>query len=100
MHMTDAAVGERPPVRASGTTAIDPWLAREFARVLDVGNPLYTDASEARAAGFRDALVPEGQLFLVCRVGDEGAPPRDALDVDGALERVGARLSAHLGGKQ
>ena len=25
------------------------------------------------------ALVPEGQLFLACRVGDEGAPPRDAL---------------------
>jgi hypothetical protein len=77
--MTDAAVGDRPPVRATGTTAIDPWLAGEYARLLDVENPLYTDAREAKAAGFRGALVPEGQLFLACRVGDEGAPPRDAL---------------------
>jgi hypothetical protein len=77
--MTDAAVGARPPVRAMGTTAIDPWLAREYARLLEVENPLYTDSGEARAAGFRDALVPEGQLFLACRVGEEGAPPRDAI---------------------
>src|SRR5436305_7331645 len=69
----------RPPVRAVGTTAIDPWLAREYARVLDLRNPLYGDAGRARAAGFRDVLVPEGQLFLAGRVGDEGAPPRDAL---------------------
>jgi hypothetical protein len=77
--MTDAAVGDRPPVRAMGTTAIDPWLAREYARLLEVENPLYRDADEARAAGFRGSLVPEGQLFLACRVGEEGAPPRDAL---------------------
>jgi hypothetical protein len=77
--MTDAAVGDRPPVRAVGTTAIDPWLAREYARLLELENTLYTDAREAKAAGFRDALVPEGQLFLACRVGEEGAPPRDAI---------------------
>jgi len=77
--MTDAALGERPPVRAQGTTAVDPWLAREYARLFEIHDPRYTDASEARAAGFRGALVPEGQLFLACRVGDEGAPPRDAL---------------------
>ena len=77
--MTDAGIDDRPPVRAIGTTAIDPWPAREYARLLDVENSLYTDAREAKAAGFRDALVPEGQLFLACRVGEEGAPPRDAL---------------------
>lgn len=70
---------ERPSVRAMGTTTIDPWLSKEYARLLGLGHPLYTDPSDAKAAGYRDVLVPEGQLFLACRVGDEGAPPRDAI---------------------
>jgi hypothetical protein len=73
---TETARDDRPPVRAMGTTAIDPWLAREYARVLGIANPLYHDVTAARAAGKRDVLVPETQLFLACRVGDEGAPPR------------------------
>jgi hypothetical protein len=77
--MTRAAVGDRPPVRAVGTAAIDPWLSREYARLLELANPLYTEPRDAKAAGFRDVLVPEGQLFLACRVGEEGAPPRDAV---------------------
>ena len=70
---------DRPPVRATGTTSIDPWLAKEYARLLELRHPLYTDPAEGRAAGYRDVLVPEGQLFLACRVGDDGTPPRDAL---------------------
>jgi len=79
MDAEDATADGRPPVRAVGTTAIDPWLAREYARVLGLQNPLYADSGRARAAGCRDALVPEGQLFLAGRVGDDGSPPRDAL---------------------
>jgi len=70
---------ERSPVRAMGTTTIDPWLAKEYARLLELEHPLYTDPNDAKAAGYRDVLVPEGQLFLACRVGDDGAPPRDAI---------------------
>jgi hypothetical protein len=76
---TEEATDGRPPVRAAGTTAVDPWLAQEYTRVLGIANPLYTTRGDATAAGYRDVLVPETQLFLACRVGDDGSPPRDAL---------------------
>ena len=79
MGAPNAEDDERPPVLASGTTSIDPWLAREYARVLDIENPLYTSVDAARAAGYREVLIPETQLFLACRVGDDGSPPRDAI---------------------
>ena len=75
--MTDATA-ERPPVRYTGTATIDPWLAREYARVMGLTNPLYVNADAARAAGYRDSLVPETQLFLACRAGEEGEAPREA----------------------
>jgi N-terminal half of MaoC dehydratase len=85
---TETARDDRPPVRAMGTTAIDPWLAREYARVLGIANPLYHDVNAARAAGKRDVLVPEAQLFLACRVGDEGVPPRAAVGLPEGFNSV------------
>lgn len=70
---------DRSPVLAAGLNVIDPWLAVEYARVLGIENPLYTDEHAARAAGFRDVLVPETQLFLASRVGEAGEAPRDAV---------------------
>jgi|GEM_PF-6063464 len=69
---------ERGPVRAVGTTEIDDYLSVAYARLLGLGDPLQTDVKEARAAGYRNVLVPEGQLFLATRVGD-GDAPRDAV---------------------
>jgi hypothetical protein len=68
---------ERPPVRFSGTGAIDPYLAQEFARVLGIDDPVHRDRAVARLSGHRDVIVPSGQLFLATRAGD-GEPPREA----------------------
>jgi hypothetical protein len=70
-------VDGRPPVRFSGTGAIDPYLAREFAKVVGFADAVHTDRASARVAGHRDVVVPSGQLFLATRAG-EGEPPREA----------------------
>jgi hypothetical protein len=67
----------RPPVVYTGNGVIDPWLSTTFARLLEIDDPLLRDATEARAAGHRNVLVPDGQIFLPTRAG-EGEPPRSA----------------------
>jgi acyl dehydratase len=79
---------ERPPVLAAGLSVIDPWLSVEYARVLGITNPLYTDDHAARAAGYRSVLVPETQLFLAARVGEAGEAPRDAVGLPDGYNAV------------
>jgi hypothetical protein len=49
-------VDGRPPVRFSGTGAIDPYLAREFAKVVGFADAVHTDRASARVAGHRDVV--------------------------------------------
>jgi hypothetical protein len=69
---------ERPPVRFAGTTSVDPWLSIEYAKQIGLANPLYLVPRDAKAAGYRNVIVPETQLFLACRACDEGQPPRES----------------------
>jgi len=57
---------------------VDPWLSIEYAKQIGLENPLYLVPRDAKAAGYRNVLVPETQLFLACRACEEGSPPRDA----------------------
>lgn len=86
------AVEGRGPVRAVGTTEIDDWLSVAYARLFGLDDPMYTDVKEARAAGHRNVLVPEGQLFLATRVGD-GDAPRDAVGLPEGFGSVVTGLS-------
>lgn len=88
MTASDITTHERPPVLVAGLNVIDPWLATEYARVLGISNPLYTDDHAARAAGFRSVLVPETQLFLATRVGEAGEAPREAVGLPDGYNSV------------
>jgi hypothetical protein len=61
-------------VRAVGTTQIDDYLSVAYARLLGLDDPRQLDAAEARARGYGNVLVPEGQLFLATRVGEADVP--------------------------
>ena len=83
---------DRGEVRAIGTTTIDDHRSLTYAALFELGSPLYTDRQAARAAGYRNVLVPEGQLFLATRVGD-GDAPRDAVGLPEGFGSVVTGLS-------
>jgi hypothetical protein len=83
---------ERGEVRAIGTTSIDDYLSLTYAALFELGSPLYNDHQAATAAGFRNVLVPEGQLFLATRVGD-GDAPREAVGLPEGFGSVVTGLS-------
>ncbi|HEX3947381.1 MAG TPA: MaoC family dehydratase N-terminal domain-containing protein [Acidimicrobiales bacterium] len=83
---------ERGEVRAVGTTEVDDYLSVAYAHLLALGHPLYIDAKAARAAGYRNVLVPEGQLFLATRVGEADAP-REAVGLPEGFGSVVTGLS-------
>ena len=69
-------------------STVDPWLAAEYSRLFGLTTPLYTDVAAARAAGYRNVLVPETQLFLPCRLDATGRPPQAALGLRGGFNAV------------
>src|ERR1700722_19824778 len=83
---------ERGEVRAIGTTTIDDYLSLTYSALFELSSPLYTDEHAAKAAGYRNVLVPEGQLFLATRVGD-GDAPREAVGLPEGFGSVVTGLS-------
>lgn len=83
---------ERGEVRAIGTTTIDDYLSLTYSALFELANPLYTDQQAAKSAGYRNVLVPEGQLFLATRVGD-GDTPREAVGLPEGFGSVVTGLS-------
>jgi hypothetical protein len=86
---------ERGEVRAVGTTTIDDYLSLTYAALFELSSPLYTDYRAARAAGYRNVLVPEGQLFLATRVG-AGDAPRHAVGLPEGFGSVVTGLSTEF----
>jgi acyl dehydratase len=87
---TRALVGQRlgQPVRAT-LHAAD---VERFAFAAGDTNPIYFDAAAARAAGYRERVVPPG--FLVWAL--ESPRPLDALREDGLWRDAGPPLRLHV----
>ena len=61
---------------------ITPLMIQRFAAAVGDHNPLYFDANDARAAGYRDIIAPP--TFLAAVLGWDAGPSESALMADGS----------------